>query len=64
VSLSLEAVESFYAQQWDASEAAFKRILLVQPLDSASLRFMGRIADHRAKRAAAGAPEPLSLDKL
>jgi adenylate cyclase len=64
VSLSLEAVESFYAQQWDASEAAFKRILLVQPLDSASLRFLGRIADHRAKRAAAGAPEPLSLDKL
>ncbi len=64
VSLSLEAVESFYAQQWDASEAAFKRILLVQPLDPASLRFLGRIADHRAKPAAAGAPEPLSLDKL
>ncbi|MES2584365.1 MAG: adenylate/guanylate cyclase domain-containing protein [Pseudomonadota bacterium] len=64
VALSLEAVESFYRQQWDASESAFKRLLLLRAQDPASLRFLGRIADHKALPQATLAPEPLSLDKL
>ncbi len=64
VSLSREAVEGFYLQQWDASESAFRRLLLVQAQDPASLRFLGRIADARGQQMASVAPEPLSLDKL
>jgi adenylate cyclase len=64
VSLSAVAVESFYRQQWDASEAAFNSLLQRRPQDGAALRFLDRTAGMRVKPAGLAAVEPLSLDKL
>lgn len=64
VSLSAVAVESFYRQQWDASEAAFHSLLQRRPQDGAALRFLDRVADMRVKPAGLAGVEPLSLDKL
>jgi adenylate cyclase len=47
VSLSAVAVESFYRQQWDASEAAFNSLLQRRPQDGAALRFLDRTAGMR-----------------
>ena len=62
--LSLEAVESFYAQHWDASASAFHRLLLCKPHDLAAVRFLGRMAGREGHAAGLEACEPLSLDKL
>ena len=61
---SSTAVESFYTQQWDASEAAFRSVLLAKPDDTSAKRFLDRIAALRQKPAGSAVSEPLSLDKL
>lgn len=58
------AVESFYARQWDSSEAAFLSVLLAKPDDTSAMRFLDRIAAVRTKPAGLAVSEPLSLDKL
>jgi len=62
--LSARAVESFYQQQWAASESAFRNLLLLKPDDAAALRFLERIADHRERPTAPQSSQALSLDKL
>jgi adenylate cyclase len=64
VSLSAEAVQSFYRQHWDASEAAFRSLLRCKPQDGAALRFLDRMTDLREKPDGVAVADPLSLDKL
>lgn len=62
--LSALGVERFYAQQWAASETAFRQLLLVKPQDYAALRFLDRLAEVRAAPVIACEAGALSLDKL
>lgn len=64
ISGSSAAVDGFYAQQWDTSEAAFRSVLLAKPDDASAMRFLDRIAALRPKSEGLVVSEPLSLDKL
>jgi len=64
ISGSSAAVDGFYAQQWDTSEAAFRSVLLAKPDDASAMRFLDRIAAQRQKTEGMVVSEPLSLDKL
>ena len=64
VALSARAVESFYGQEWDASESAFRRLLLCKPGDGAAERFLERLADLRGQHSGLADVGPLALDKL
>ena len=62
--LSAEAVRFFYAQQWEASETAFRELLRGKPYDYAALRFLTRLEDIREKPAGQCWTGAMSLDKL
>ena len=64
IACSSAGVESFYTEQWDACEAAFRSLLLVKPDDASALRFLHRIAVLRQTPAGVERADPLSLDKL
>jgi adenylate cyclase len=64
VSLSGQAVHLFYAQQWAASEQAFRALLLRKPHDYAAMRFLTRLEGIREKVAGQSWTGALSLDKL